>query len=80
MNFDELREAIASDNPGKARPALASLVNASAEEAESLLLLGLEQSDMIMRQLSSSGLATAAGVVPVRERLAYSLHHPRGSR
>ena len=33
MNFDDLREAIASDNPGKARPALASLVNASAEEA-----------------------------------------------
>ena len=43
MNVDELREAIASDNPGRARPALASLVNASPEDAEPLLLLGLEQ-------------------------------------
>ena len=74
MNFDDLREAIASDNPGKARPALASLVNASAEEAEPLLLLGLEQSDMIMRQLSCSGLGhkpTAAGWEPLVRTLKH---------
>lgn len=56
MNFDALREAIASDNPGRARPALASLVEATPEQAEPLLLLGLQQSDMLLRQLSCSGL------------------------
>ena len=74
MNVDELREAIASDNPGKARPALASLVHASAEEAEPLLLLGLEQSDMILRQLSCSGLGhkpTAAGWEPLVRTLKH---------
>ena len=74
MNFDDLREAIASDNPGKARPALASLVQASAEEAEPLLLLGLEQSDMIMRQLSCSGLGhkpTEAGWEPLVRTLKH---------
>ncbi|MDM7959284.1 MAG: HEAT repeat domain-containing protein [Synechococcus sp. WH 8007] len=74
MNVDELREAIASDNPGKARPALASLVHASAEEAEPLLLLGLEQSDMILRQLSCSGLGhkpTDAGWEPLVRTLKH---------
>ena len=72
MNVDELREAIASDNPGRARPALASLVNASPEDAEPLLLLGLEQDDMILRQLSCSGLGhkpTAAGWEPLVQTL-----------
>ena len=74
MNVDELREAIASDNPGRARPALASLVNASPEDAEPLLLLGLEQDDMILRQLSCSGLGhkpTAAGWEPLVQTLKY---------
>ena len=74
MNVDELREAIASDNPGRARPALASLVNASPEEAEPLLLLGLEQDDMILRQLSCSGLGhkpTAAGWAPLVQTLKH---------
>ncbi|MBM5808756.1 MAG: HEAT repeat domain-containing protein, partial [Cyanobacteria bacterium M_surface_9_m1_291] len=31
MDFEALREAIASGNPGRARPALASLVDASPE-------------------------------------------------
>lgn len=74
MNVDELREAIASDNPGRARPALASLVNASPEDAEPLLLLGLEQDDMILRQLSCSGLGhkpTPAGWEPLVQTLKH---------
>ena len=68
MNFDALREAIASDNPGRSRPALASLVEATPEQAEPLLLLGLQQSDMLLRQLSCSGLGhkpTPAGWEPL---------------
>ena len=68
MNFDALREAIASDSPGRSRPALASLVDATPEEAEPLLLLGLQQSDMLLRQLSCSGLGhkpTPAGWEPL---------------
>jgi len=68
MDFDALREAIASDNPGRARPALASLVDATPEQAESLLLLGLQQNDMLLRQLSCSGLGhkpTPAGWEPL---------------
>lgn len=74
MNVEELREAIASDNPGRARPALASLVNASPEDAEPLLLLGLEQDDMILRQLSCSGLGhkpTPAGWEPLVQTLKH---------
>jgi HEAT repeat protein len=72
MDFDALREAIASDNPGRARPALASLVNATPEEAEPLLLLGLQQNDMLLRQLSCSGLGhkpTPAGWQPLVDTL-----------
>ena len=68
MNLDALREAIASDDPGRARPALASLVNATPEQAEPLLLLGLQQNDMLLRQLSCSGLGhkpTPAGWEPL---------------
>ena len=68
MNFDALREAIASDVPARSRPALASLVDATPEQAEPLLLLGLEQSDMLLRQLSCSGLGhkpTPAGWEPL---------------
>ena len=70
MSFDfvALREAIASDNPGRARPALASLVQATPEQAEPLLLLGLQQNDMLLRQLSCSGLGhkpTPAGWEPL---------------
>jgi len=49
-------QAIASGNPRRARPALASLVEATPEQAEPLLLLGLQQNDMLLRQLSCSGL------------------------
>lgn len=72
MNFDALREAIASDVPGRSRPALASLVNATPEQAEPLLLLGLQQSDMLLRQLSCSGLGhkpTPAGWEPLVQTL-----------
>lgn len=68
MNFDALREAIASDVPARSRPALASLVDATPEQAEPLLLLGLQQSDMLLRQLSCSGLGhkpTPAGWEPL---------------
>lgn len=74
MNFEALREAIASDNPGRARPALASLVDATPEQAEPLLLLGLQQNDMLLRQLSCSGLGhkpTPAGWDP----LVHALQH-----
>jgi hypothetical protein len=37
MNEADLRDAIASGNPGRARPGLASLVNATQAEAEPLL-------------------------------------------
>jgi len=68
MDIEALREAIASDNPGRARPALASLVEATPEQAEPLLLLGLQQNDMLLRQLSCSGLGhkpTPAGWQPL---------------
>jgi HEAT repeat protein len=74
MNLDELREAIASGDPGRARPALARLVDVPAEQAEPLLLLGLQQSDLLMRQLSCSGLGhkpTPAGWEP----LVHALQH-----
>jgi HEAT repeat protein len=74
MDFDALREAIASDNPGRARPALASLVEATPEQAEPLLLLGLQQNDMLLRQLSCSGLGhkpTSAGWEPLVQALQH---------
>ena len=74
MDFDALREAIASDNPGRARPALASLVEATPEQAEPLLLLGLQQNDMLLRQLSCSGLGhkpTPAGWEPLVQALQH---------
>jgi HEAT repeat protein len=75
MNFEELAEAIASGNPGRARPALASLVDATPEQAEPLLLLGLQQqSDLLLRQLSCAGLGrkpTPAGWNP----LVHALEH-----
>ena len=72
MDFEALRAAITSGNPGQARPALASLVQASAEQAEPLLLLGLQQDDILLRQLSCSGLGhkpTAAGWEPLVQAL-----------
>ena len=74
MDFEALREAIASDNPGRSRPALASLVDVPAEQAEPLLLLGLRQNDMLLRQLSCSGLGhkpTAAGWEPLVQALQH---------
>jgi HEAT repeat protein len=64
MNHDELREAIASGDPSRAMPALASLRDRPAEQAEPLLLLGLQQSAFMVRSLSCAGLGmkpTAAG-------------------
>ena len=74
MDFDALKEAIASNNPGRARPALASLVQATPEHAEPLLLLGLQQDDMLLRQLSCSGLGhkpTPAGWAPLVQALQH---------
>ena len=64
MDLDQLREAIASGDPGRAMPALAGLRDIPAEQAEPLLLLGLEQSAFMVRSLSCAGLGmkpTAAG-------------------
>jgi HEAT repeat protein len=64
MNEADPRAAIASGNPGQARPALARLVEATPEQAEPLLL----------RQLSCPGLGhkpTPAGWEP----LVHTLHH-----
>ena len=74
MNLEELREAIVSGDPGRARPALARLVDVPAEQAEPLLLLGLQQSDLLMRQLSCSGLGhkpTPAGWEPLVQALQH---------
>jgi HEAT repeat protein len=56
MDLDALRAAIASGDPSRAMPALAGLREASAEQAEPLLLLGLEQSAFMVRSLSCAGL------------------------
>jgi HEAT repeat protein len=56
MDLDALRSAIASGDPSRAMPALAGLREASAEQAEPLLLLGLEQSAFMVRSLSCAGL------------------------
>jgi len=64
MDLDQLREAIASGDPSRAMPALAGLREVSAEQAEPLLLLGLQQSAFMVRSLSCAGLGmkpTAAG-------------------
>lgn len=64
MDLDALRSAIASGDPSRAMPALAGLREVSAEQAEPLLLLGLEQSAFMVRSLSCAGLGmkpTSAG-------------------
>lgn len=75
MNFEALAEAISSGNPGRARPALASLVDATADQAEPLLLLGLQQqNDLLLRQLSCAGLGrkpTPAGWKPLVNALEH---------
>ena len=74
MDLDQLREAIASGDPSRAMPALAGLREVSAEQAEPLLLLGLEQSAFMVRSLSCAGLGmkpTVAGW----EALVKALQH-----
>jgi HEAT repeat protein len=64
MDLDQLREAIASGDPSRAMPALAGLRDVPAEQAEPLLLLGLQQNAFMVRSLSCAGLGikpTAAG-------------------
>jgi HEAT repeat protein len=56
MDLDALRAAIASGDPSRSMPALAALREATAEQAEPLLLLGLEQSAFMVRSLSCAGL------------------------
>jgi HEAT repeat protein len=56
MDFSALRSAIASGNPVIAMPALVALREATAEEAEELLLLGLKQEAFALRSLSCAGL------------------------
>lgn len=56
MNLDALRDAIGSGDPSRAMPALASLRELTAEQAEPLLLLGLEAEAFMVRSLSCAGL------------------------
>jgi HEAT repeat protein len=64
MDLDALRAAITSGDPSRAMPALAGLRELPAEQAEPLLLLGLQQEAFMVRSLSCAGLGmkpTAAG-------------------
>ena len=64
MDLDALNAAITSGDPSRAMPALARLRELSAEQAEPLLLLGLQQEVFMVRSLSCAGLGmkpTAAG-------------------
>lgn len=64
MDLDALQAAITSGDPSRAMPALAGLRALSAEQAEPLLLLGLQQEVFMVRSLSCAGLGmkpTAAG-------------------
>jgi HEAT repeat protein len=64
MDLDALHAAITSGDPSRAMPALAGLRALSAEQAEPLLLLGLQQEVFMVRSLSCAGLGmkpTAAG-------------------
>ena len=56
MDLDALRSAIASGDPSRAMPALAGLRELTPEQAEPLLLLGLEQGAFMVRSLSCAGL------------------------
>jgi HEAT repeat protein len=56
MDLEALRAAIASGDPSRAMPALAGLREATPEQAEPLLLLGLEQTAFMVRSLSCAGL------------------------
>ena len=56
QQLESLRQAIASGDPARAMPALASLREVSPEQAIPLLLLGLEQEIFMIRSLSCAGL------------------------
>ena len=56
MNLDALRDAICSGDPGRAMPALAALRDVPADQAEPLLLLGLQAETFMVRSLSCAGL------------------------
>lgn len=57
MDLDQLRDAIASGDPARAMPALAGLREVSAEQAEPLLLLGLQQSTFMVRSSAAPAWA-----------------------
>ena len=64
MDLDALHAAITSGDPSRAMPALAGLRALSAEQAEPLLLLGLQQEVFMVRSLSCAWLGmkhTTAG-------------------
>lgn len=56
MDLEQLRAEIGSGDPARAMPALARLRDATPEQAEPLLLLGLQQSAFMVRSLSCAGL------------------------
>ena len=47
MDLEQLRAEIASGDPSRSMPALARLREATAEQAEPLLLLGLQQNPFL---------------------------------
>lgn len=53
---EAIRQAIVSDDPAQALPALVGLRKLEAERAVPLLLLGLEQEPFIVRSISCAGL------------------------
>jgi len=55
-DLELLRQAIASGDPSRSMPALASLREVPEAEAIPLLLLGLEQTTFIVRSLACAGL------------------------
>ena len=55
-DLEVLREAIGSDDPLRAMPAITQLRFCSAEDAVPLLVLGTEQTPFLVRSLSCSGL------------------------
>lgn len=56
QQLETLRQAIASGDPARAMPALASLREVPPQQAIPLLLLGLQQEIFMIRSLSCAGL------------------------
>ena len=70
--LEALRQAIASGDPSRSMPALASLRELPVDQAVPLLMLGLQQSAFMVRSLSCAGLGvkqSEAGWTALEEAL-----------